>query len=680
VTVSSPTNARATDPPTASTDRFRPDIQGLRAIAVLSVLLYHASVPFIDGGFAGVDVFFVISGFLITSHLVSELERTGRVGLGRFYARRIRRILPASFVVLAVSIAGVLLVVPRALQPEFLRDAVGTSLYVPNILFAVKGTDYLAETAPSPFQHYWSLGVEEQFYLIWPVLLFASWVVLRRRRGGVALVLGAAVITSLAAAIALTFVSQPWAFFSLPTRAWELGTGAVVAVAQPLLTRIPRRLGAALSWFGLLALVASLFVIDPQMPFPGVVAIWPVLATALVIAGGSPRPPRGAELVLRVAPAQFVGRISYSLYLVHWPLIVLPAAMTGQGELGGQWALVALAATFPLAWALYRLVEVPFQRADWSRRRRSRTVFALTAAVSLVLAGFSFGAARVIAAAPIDSGQPAPVVTDAALPPVFQDFVPNNLTPSIAGAAQDLPATYADGCHLNGSDQVVPPTHCSFGDTSSTRVVALFGDSHAAQWFPALDLLGKQEGFRLDVYTKSSCPSVDVPMVTDGVLNTGCAHWRSLVLARLVAEPPSRVVLSNFAHYDEYGTTGLSVGAWNDGLAATLAALPSSTKVTLITDTPSFPTTPAVCLSAHLNDALACSRARPDAVNAEWATAEAASARAAKAQVVDLNDFLCDSASCGVIIGNRLLYRDPHHLTASYAELLASPLGRALDW
>jgi hypothetical protein len=254
------------------------------------------------------------------------------------------------------------------------------------------------------------------------------------------------------------------------------------------------------------------------------------------------------------------------------------------------------------------------------------------------------------------------------------------MIPTIADAAGDLPITYANGCHLNGSTQVQPPADCSFGDVDATTVVALFGDSHAAQWFPALDLLGQREGFRLDVYTKSSCPSADVPMVTDGVLNTGCADWRERVLEKLGDAPPDRIVLSNFAHYDDYGTTGLTTEVWAAGLRDTLDALPPQSEVDLIIDTPEFTSTPAVCLSSHLTDALSCSRPRAEAIDADWGADEATAAESADARVVDLNDYLCDAASCGVIVGNRLLYRDPHHLTASYATELADTLADALGW
>jgi len=659
--------------------RFRADIQGLRAIAVLSVLLYHADIPGVPGGFIGVDIFFVISGFLISGHLLSELRREGRISFARFYARRARRILPASFVVLIATTAGVAALVPPALQPSFLTDATATAAYVPNMIFAWRGTDYLAETAPSPFQHYWSLGVEEQFYALWPLLLLLLWVVLRRRETRIGAAVAVLVAASMVGAALLTFVSQPWAFFSLPTRAGELGAGALVAIAAPALARVPRPVAAVVGWVALAAVIASVLVITGDMAFPGVVVLWPVLATALVIAAGSADGARSTELLLGRAPMQFAGRISYSLYLVHWPLIVIPALAMGGTELTGWPAVVALLVTFPLAWVLYRVVEVPFQRAEWSTKRRPRTVFAIVLAISVVIAGAAQGLAYSIRNAPLDAGKPASD-HDVAAPPVFQDFVPSNMTPSIAEAADDLPATYADGCHLSGSDLVVPPEHCVFGDTDSESVVALFGDSHAAQWFPALEELATSEGFRLDVYTKSSCPSVRIAMVMAGVRDTGCDAWRDAVIQRLAADPPQRIVLSNFAHYDDVGNTGIDQAGWNAGLAETLSSLPASSEVTLITDTPSFEGTPAVCLSSHLTDALACSRPRAEAIDADWAKREAATARGAGAQVVDLDSLLCDREQCGVIIGSHLLYRDPHHLTASYARELSAPLAEALGW
>jgi len=274
----------------AESSGFRPDIQGLRAIAVGAVVLYHAGVPFLPGGYVGVDIFFVISGFLITSHLLGQLESHGTLRFGEFYARRARRILPASFVVLALSVAAALIWYPPLLMKDLWAAAVATALYVPNYFFASANSDYLAESSnPSLFQHYWSLGVEEQFYLLWPVLLALVWVLVRSRRALVG-VLIAVVAASFALCVWLTFAAQPWAFFSLPSRAWELGVGGLVAV---LLQRRPgiveERWAAPLGWAGIAAMAASVFLFSSETLFPGAAAAVPVLGTAAVIAAGSRR-------------------------------------------------------------------------------------------------------------------------------------------------------------------------------------------------------------------------------------------------------------------------------------------------------------------------------------------------------------------------------------------------------
>ncbi len=260
--------------------RFRTDIQGLRAIAVLAVVLYHAGVPFLAGGYVGVDIFFVISGFLITSHLLSEMRYDGRVRFASFYAKRARRILPASFVVLSFSVVAALIWYPPLLMREVWMGAVATAFYLPNMLFAVQGTNYLAESTPSLFQHYWSLGIEEQFYLVWPLLLSLLYWRIRRPKTLFAILLGT-FAAAFALCIHLTFRSQPWAFFSLPTRAWELGVGGLVAF---LLTYRPRVLtstiAATLGWVGLIGLIASAALFNSATRFPGYWAAVPVLGTA----------------------------------------------------------------------------------------------------------------------------------------------------------------------------------------------------------------------------------------------------------------------------------------------------------------------------------------------------------------------------------------------------------------
>lgn len=253
-----------------SGSRFRPDIQGLRAVAVSAVVLYHAGLPLLPGGYVGVDVFFVISGFLITSHLLSGLARRGRVSFAEFYARRARRILPASFVVLILSTIAALVWFPPVLMSQVWAGAVATALYVPNLLFAVQGTDYLADTAPSLFQHYWSLGVEEQFYLIWPALLALGWKAFRSKTmlKAVLALLG---VASFGLGVWLTFISQPWAFFSLPTRAWELGLGAAIAFQLQHRSRLmPATVAPIVGWLGILAIVAASVLLSANTLFPRV--------------------------------------------------------------------------------------------------------------------------------------------------------------------------------------------------------------------------------------------------------------------------------------------------------------------------------------------------------------------------------------------------------------------------
>jgi peptidoglycan/LPS O-acetylase OafA/YrhL len=658
---------------------FRPDIQGLRAIAVAGVVLYHAGVPFLPGGFAGVDVFFVISGFLITNHLVAEISATGRLRFGRFYARRARRILPASFAVLLVSILACVQFAPRALAPKLLQDALATAFYVPNYSFAAQGTDYLAETAPSPFQHYWSLGVEEQFYLLWPLGLLLLWWLVRRSRPRLAAVVAGVATLSFAYGAILTFDSQPWAFFSLPSRAWEFALGGLVALAAPLVAaRLSPVVAAILSWTGLALLLGSYLVLSPQTAYPGVAAALPVVGTAVAILGGIVPAPGSSSIVLRRRPFQFLGDISYSLYLVHWPLLIVTELALGTGGAPAWLPIVLAAASVPLGWLLRAGIERPFLQAGWARRLPSGAILGGALAVSLALGGASWVAGSTIAAQPLASDRTASPAGGPSKAPEFTPFVPADMTPSLKGAADDLPAIYADGCHVNSSSSKLPPA-CHFGDTGSHAVVALFGDSHAAQWFPALDALGKSHGFRLDVFTKSSCPSADLVMVTEGVTDTACSAWRAKVIAHLQARPPARIVLSNFSHYPAAGTP-ITSERWAAGLRRTLAELPSSSKVTVISDTPDFPTTPDVCLSAHLDDADACAEPRSKAFASAWNDAERRTARAHGAQVVNVDDYLCSSTTCGRIIGDALVYRDQHHLTASYASKLAPALGRAFGW
>jgi len=671
-----PTTAPA-QPVAIKRAQFRGDIQGLRAIAVLLVVAFHASLP-LPGGYIGVDVFFVISGFLITNHLLAEVYTDGRLQFGRFYARRVRRILPASFVVLVGTIVAAVIFVPPALLTAVMREAMATALYVPNLLFAWQGTDYLAETAPSPFQHYWSLGVEEQFYLLWPLALVLLWMLVRHSRRALTIAVAVLVLLSFTFGLVLTYRSQPWAFFSLPARAWELGVGALVAIGGPQLARLVSPLVAAIGgWLGVAALAIGALLFNETTAFPGTAALVPVLGAAAIIFFGQVASRFGPTAALSVRPMQFIGAISYSLYLVHWPLLIIPTFIGGKAIDLPLWATVLLALVgVPLAWLLYRFVENPVRtsRALSSRRPRFSILLALVASVlTVALAGaVTFG----VASRPTSSSRDAAVVTELTGVPTFTDFVPANLSPSIAEASSDNPSIYASGCHLDQVTETVQD--CVYGDAASETDAVLFGDSHAAQWFPGLERVAEEQGLRLHVFTKSSCPSATVTILEKGVPYAGCDRWRAAVIDRIAELEPQLVVLSNFAVYPDQGADGIADDVWSAGLEATINAMPDATRTVVFADTPSFTETPAICLSANIDSADRCSAPRSQAAHEARAAIERDAAADSGAAFADFTDLICDADTCGTIIGSTLVYRDAHHISATFSTLLAPNIWRGI--
>ena len=328
----------------------RLDIQGLRAVAVLAVIANHV-LGFPAGGFVGVDIFFVISGFVITSVMLREHTLTGRINFTSFYKHRIRRILPASTLTLVATVAlSVVIYLPGRVS-AILTDAFWALLFAGNWRFASNGTDYWAAGTPvSPLQHYWSLGVEEQYYFLWPAVVALVLLVARSTRvpGRILLVLALAglVVVSFAWSVHETATNPSWAYFSTPARAWELGTGALVALGAAVFTRIPPRHGAVLGWAGLGGIAVSLLVITKETAFPAPWAALPVLATALVIIAGT----AGAASrrgILTSRPLGYVGDISFSLYLWHFPVLVLLSELMPERE--AVYVVLAAAVTVALS-------------------------------------------------------------------------------------------------------------------------------------------------------------------------------------------------------------------------------------------------------------------------------------------------------------------------------------------
>lgn len=679
-----------------SATQFRPDIEGLRAVAILTVVLYHAGVPGLRGGFVGVDVFFVVSGFLITGLLVREVARTGTVGLASFYAARARRLLPAAAVVLVATSVAAAVLLPPLQARNVLGDTVAAALYLGNYRFAIEGTDYLADTAPSPLQHYWSLGVEEQFYLVWPALILGvAWWLRRRSAGGgrgtaslpYFVVLAVLAGGSLALCVLWTRTLPAWAFFSLPTRAWELAIGGLVALTATQWRRLPPVCAAVVGWGGLALILATCNQIGAATPYPGTAALLPVLGTALVIGAGCATPDLGVGRLLSKPVLRAIGRVSYSWYLWHWPALLLAPVLIGADlSLAGRLAMVVM--SLGLAILTLHLVENParFAAALRSSTWRSLAVGATATGIA-VCAGLALLAIRPVptgtgaavpAAAIVDPPTPrAPTpseqLRDAVAQSVHPHAVPSNLTPRLDDITK--PDMFVNGCVLSWDDVVQP--ECASGVSDSTTTVALIGDSHAAMWQPALEPVSRQQGWRLEIMSKVTCPLMKLPIVSPylGREFTECKQWRATVLERIERERPALIVLDMVRRYGaDFGFVSYDQ-AWLDGLTRLVGQLRGTgARVLVLGPVPDPHATVPTCVSGHMDDALACAPERSIAMNHDGIAAEAAAVRAGGGQYADLGEYFCTDQRCPVIIGNTLVFRDDNHITAEYAQLMSPVL------
>ncbi|SEL54962.1 Peptidoglycan/LPS O-acetylase OafA/YrhL, contains acyltransferase and SGNH-hydrolase domains [Rhodococcus maanshanensis] len=707
---------RLADPATTrSGTSFRPDIEGLRAVAVVMVVLFHAGVPGVGGGFVGVDVFFVVSGFLITGMLWRDVSTTGTVGLARFYGARARRLLPAGGLVLVVTAICSALLLPPLQARDVLGDEIASALYVGNYRFALHGTDYLAADAPpSPFQHFWSLGVEEQFYLLWPALIIgAAWLVRRTSRRNRAaatpsaapylLVLALVAAASFAISLVWTDTLPPWAFFSLPSRAWELAAGGLVALSARGWSRLPSAAAALAGWSGLALLVLACTRLDETTPYPGTAALLPVLGTVLVIGAGCATPRWGVGPGLALPPVRAVGRVSYSWYLWHWPVLLLVPALIGHPlDLTGR--LGALALSGGLAVLTLHLVENPVRFAAPLRISAARslalggiiTAVAVCAGLLLLLArpvpvGHGAAAADLtVATARMPVATPTVNPHDAAVQQLTAQVqaavtesaatlaVPSNLSPALADAPADKPEVFANGCVRSWLE--VGVSECASGDPFSTTTVALVGDSHAAMWSPAFESATEQRHWRLETLGKVTCPLLDLPITSPylGREYSECEQWRGQVVARLQAERPQLIVLSMSRRYGgDFGFIAYDP-AWLDSLTRMVAQLRATGAAVLVLGPiPDPHSTVPTCLSAHLDDVTACSPPRPVAVNAGGIAAEAAATAAGGGQYADLTELFCTADRCPVIVGKDLVFRDDNHLTLEHA-LALTPVVTAL--
>jgi peptidoglycan/LPS O-acetylase OafA/YrhL len=666
---------------------LRGDIQGLRAVAVSLVLAFHAGLPGMRGGYVGVDVFFVISGFLITGLIVREIERHGRLDLRRFYARRARRLLPAIALTLLFVAAITVAWLPNTRFESIAMDCVASATYVMNFRLARASVDYLqAEDTPSPLQHFWSLAVEEQFYVIWPLLILgllfvhrrAGWPLRRTLLAGIALI----GLPSLYWSVRLTGQSPQEAFFVSTTRAWELSIGAALAIGAPMLARMPAKAARWLAWAGLAAIIIAGVSYRTTTAFPGYAAILPTLGTAAVIAAGTADPRTLAAKALGVGPLQGVGTMSYALYLFHWPLVIAAAtlwAKDGQ-PLAVSVGVAAVLASVPVAWLAHRFVEMPLHHAEvFVRRVGTALALGLGCTALGALAAFAVHAAVPRDHALVDPKQIVGAGVLGLTPGERADsWVTNtsaDIQPSPRKAAHDTPRL--GGVECSRDDR------CTYGPENGTLNIAIVGDSKMEQWLSALQPLADKNHWKLKTFLRSACALLHGPAVDgNGAIVKSCVKTNDRRLAELKKDASIDIVLTSQRARIAYAKDGADGGAAMVRDLRTLWAEleAAGREVVVVLDNPAPPFDVMECVSKHPQELSACAFPRAEGLGRSASTVQREALKQAPGiDVIDMDRYFCPGERCPAVIGNVLVYRRGSHVTSTYISTLAPQFGAALD-
>ncbi len=644
--------------------QYRYDIQGLRALAVFMVIIFHAFPSLLPGGYIGVDVFFVISGYLITGQLVREIKLHNSISLSNFYARRIRRLFPMASLIILVLFA-LFPLLPKAYWPETIWHVLASTFYFENIWLAIQSTDYLdSQNVASPLQHFWSLAVEEQFYIFWPLILIFLYKPLTSHQGKIVTnalavcVLGALTLLSLIFSIFLTRYDKALAYFITPTRFWELGLGGLLAMTNIYLkANLPR---LTLTALGLVFIVLGAIFLSPQSNFPGYLALIPTLGAVFIIFSRGTDPLN--QTLLQNKFMRYVGDISYSLYLWHWPIIIL-AKYQGWGN-NNILSFLLLGFTCLLASLSKHFIEDYFLKSPYWKSSNLRVFIFAFLTMVIICCGSTFlmtNRTNNVTFAP-DSNHPGaaslltstPTPQSAAIPPY--NYV-----------KYDLPDLYTLGCHApHSTGSILTPCHA--GNKHSPIKIFLIGDSHAAQWWPALSEIANKNGWYISAYTKSSCPPITIDIMSNGKIYHKCMEWALALHDEIRRHPPSLIIYAQSAEQTLPSSTDKSlqhdiiattlVTMWNNWLSAGL-------KIIAVKDTPLLREDFSACLGSE-----SCEQQTPYSTPDPIVTA---AQQVTAVRLVDLNEAICPQKKCYPVIGNIVVWRDTHHLTATYVKSLSLP-------
>lgn len=699
-------------PPTSSQappPHRRLDVQGLRALAVTVVVAFHAGLP-IPGGFLGVDIFFVISGYVIIALLFREIEERDRISYSRFFTRRARRILPALSLVTTLTVVGAWFwLSPLGTQQETATTAMGAELSVANWVIRALTGDYFADAAGlNPLLHTWSLSVEEQFYLVFPALMVITWVFAYRHRRnrrtaviamlvalGVVSFIGAWWLTGPAAEQSTT--ASGWAFYGSYFRVWEFAIGGLLAIGVRYRPHLPTRVLEVAAGLGIVAVLVSLFIISSTTPSPGPTTLLPVLGTALVIYAGTGTE-EGVVPGLASRPMVWLGDLSYSWYLWHWPAIVFTSVLTFGS---GAWMFIAAFGSLVPAWISYRMLEQPIRNSQI----QGRQVVAMAAVCMLI----PLSAAVMLKIHANHAVSIAEATTSGQVPRKIGVEPTPSATPQDLGQAAVLAQrgqweVYHEPCLGHEAGEL---GSCTFFDGTGKPRAVIVGDSHAGAQSPGFLEATKRLGYSAEVITSPGCPFTAAELSHNGALDHGCANRNANIRKYLKRTDPAIVVIANRSPRfvnptipladelepggdpecvadpatDECYSHSDAVSVWASSLAGTIKQLQSQgTQVALIATVPENERGLSQCMrGSDVNlDCLETPRdvtwdRRVDVISAEKRVA-----RHHNAVVFDPFNQFCDDTTCHQYINNEFMYRNDDHINYLASEWLAGHVTKLL--
>jgi peptidoglycan/LPS O-acetylase OafA/YrhL len=662
--------------------KFRPEIEGVRAVAALLVAVYHIWIGSVSGG---VDVFFIVSGYLITTSLLSKMEREGRINIFEYLLGLAKRLFPIAFTVLLFTTVFSFLILPKSVWKQTIPEIFSSAFYFQNWQLANTAVDYLAkDNVASPFQHFWALSIQGQFYVTWPLIIILAYFAARKIfklpvRKTLLAVLSIIFTVSLSYSVYITSANQPWAYFDTFARVWEFSLGGILALLIPYLT-FKKPVSFVMGWFGLTVICFTGILLPVSNVFPGYAALLPTTGVMLVILAAENGSRFGVEKLLGSKPFLFLGNSSYGFYLWHWPILIFYYTYLGTDTVTYQGGLAILLGAFVLSILSVKILESPVRKISVKQSKIKLAGIMVTFMLPVIFIGTSWGiyvdklqeslekansesikvnvGIESIEESSVEDHPGARTISDNIKANPDIDPIPNPIN-----AKNDVPTFYDDrDCFSSRTEKGV--SKCSYGELDNPAyTIALVGGSHSGHWLPALEIVAEKQNLQIDLYNKDACRFSSDDF--DGMLSESCMEWNVDVMEPLLSDPPDLIfTLANVNSGDTIPAGYLSKWEEFEGI----------TKVFALRDNPRMDEDPPLCVEKNPDK---CSVQRKDSLSAipPWENTENIPDNVIFA---DMSEYFCDDKTCQPVIGNVLVYRDYHHITATYSRTLAPALEKHL--